>query len=139
MKFMIVFFRKYKEIIMFGIFGILTTLINVISFYIFHFYINYLLSNAIAWLISILFAYITNRMYVFNSTVSGLKNIIKEFNLFLISRLLSGVLDMALMFIFIDFLHWDNFSSKVLVNNFVVITNYLFSKLLVFNLRGNDN
>ncbi|MBS5912939.1 GtrA family protein [Paenibacillus macerans] len=139
MKFMIVFFRKYKEIIMFGIFGILTTLINVISFYIFHFYINYLLSNAIAWLISILFAYITNRMYVFNSTVSGLKNIIKEFNLFLISRLLSGVLDMALMFIFIDFLHWDNFSSKVLVNIFVVITNYLFSKLLVFNLRGNDN
>lgn len=136
---MIVFFRKYKEIIMFGIFGILTTLINVISFYIFHFYINYLLSNAIAWLISILFAYITNRMYVFNSTVSGLKNIIKEFNLFLISRLLSGVLDMALMFIFIDFLHWDNFSSKVLVNIFVVITNYLFSKLLVFNLRGNDN
>ncbi|WP_413773849.1 GtrA family protein [Paenibacillus macerans] len=124
---------------MFGIFGILTTLINVISFYIFHFYINYLLSNAIAWLISILFAYITNRMYVFNSTVSGLKNIIKEFNLFLISRLLSGVLDMALMFIFIDFLHWDNFSSKVLVNIFVVITNYLFSKLLVFNLRGNDN
>lgn len=139
MKFMIVFFRKYKEIIMFGIFGILTTLINVISFYIFHFYINYLLSNAIAWLISILFAYITNRMYVFNSTVSGLKNIIKEFNLFLISRLLSGVLDMALMFIFIDFLHWDNFSSKVLVNIFVVITNYLFSKLLVFNLRRNDN
>lgn len=139
MKFMIVFFRKYKEIIMFGIFGILTTLINVISFYIFHFYINYLLSNAIAWLISIIFAYITNRMYVFNSRVSGLKNIIKEFNLFLISRLLSGVLDMALMFIFIDFLHWDNFSSKVLVNIFVVITNYLFSKLLVFNLRGNDN
>ena len=61
---------KYKEIIMYLIFGTLTTAVNIVVYYLFSniIYMSYLFSNAVAWFLSVLFAYITNRKYVFNSS-----------------------------------------------------------------------
>ena len=60
---------KYKEIIMYLIFGTLTTAVNIVVYYLFSniIHINYLFSNAVAWFLSVLFAYVTNRKYVFDS------------------------------------------------------------------------
>ncbi|MFB6475868.1 GtrA family protein [Paenibacillus glucanolyticus] len=119
---------------MYLIIGVLTTIINIATYYMLHLYIDYLISNALAWIVSVLFAYVSNRLYVFKSNAS----VTREFTFFIISRLLSGVLDMALMFVFIDFFNSDNFTSKVIINLVVIMFNYIFSKLIVFNMRRND-
>lgn len=125
-------FIKYKEIILYLVFGVLTTVVNIVSFY-FCFNllkINWEISNIIAWISSVLFAYITNKLYVFSK--SG-KNIIQEILSFFGVRLLSFVMDMLMMYLLIDVFQIDNLISKIIVNVFVIIINYIFSKFLVFN------
>ena len=70
-----------KEIILYVIFGVLTTIVNLIAYYLFSniININYLISNAIAWIISVVFAYITNKFFVFNSSYINKDVIIEEF------------------------------------------------------------
>lgn len=120
------------------IFGCLTTIVNIIVYYILNLYVDYMVSNAIAWIVSVLFAYVTNKIYVFKSGEYALSNIVKEFVLFVTGRVITGVLDMILMFTLINFFYFDGFISKIVVNVVVIILNYVFSKLLVFNMRGND-
>lgn len=124
-------YKKYKEIINYGIFGVLTTLVNIFSYYICAkvFGIQYLVSNVIAIILSILFAYITNRLFVFESKN---KNIIKELLLFFYYRLLSSVIDIAIMFIFVSVLHFNDMIIKIVSNIVVILLNYVFSKLFIF-------
>ena len=88
---------KKNEIILYLIFGILTTIVNIISYLFITDILNihYLISNIIAWFLSVLFAYITNRIWVFKSKN---ENILKEFGLFISGRIFSGVLDTTLMY-----------------------------------------
>lgn len=89
---------------------------------------NYLFSNAVAWFLSGLFAYITNRKYVFNSSSA---EIFKEALSFFSSRLVTGLLDMFFMCFFVNFNLYDVL-FKIVVNVIVVILNYILSKLIVF-------
>ena len=120
-----------KELFWYVVFGILTTLVNIIVYLFFAkvLNVNYIYSNIIAWILSVLFAYITNRIWVFESLS---KNIIKEISLFFGGRLFSGVLDTALMFVFIDLLMLGDLFSKIIIQIIVVIINYLLSKFIVF-------
>lgn len=120
-----------KEMIAYIIFGILTTVVNIVVYILFERYlgVNYVVSNIIAWFLSVLFAYITNRIWVFESKN---ENIIKEIVLFFGGRLFSGVIDTALMVLFIEVLLLGDFVSKVIVQVIVVILNYVISKLIVF-------
>lgn len=90
---------------------------------------NYLISNIIAWFFSVLFAYITNRIWVFESKSP---EILKEMSLFFGGRIFSGVVDTVLMYLFIDVLVIGDFISKIVVQVIVIILNYIFSKLIVF-------
>ena len=112
-------------------FGTLTFFVNVIVYFLFEnvFGINYIISNIIAWFFSVLFAYITNRIWVFESKSA---NIIKEMSLFFGGRIFSGVVDTGLMYLFIDILTIGDLISKIVVQVIVVILNYVFSKLIVF-------
>ncbi len=120
-----------KEIVSYIFFGILTTAINFVSYFIFKdcVGINYLISNIIAWFLSVLFAYITNRIWVFESKDY---NILKEILLFYGGRIFSGAIDTALMYIFIDILTTGDFFAKIVVQIIVIILNYVFSKFIVF-------
>ena len=91
--------------------------------------INYLISNIIAWFVSVLFAYITNRIWVFESKDD---NIIKEALLFYGGRIFSGAIDTALMYVFISILMTGDLFAKIVVQVVVTILNYVFSKFLVF-------
>lgn len=126
--------KKYKEIISYLIFGVLTTIINISVFYISNdcLNINYLISNIIAWILSVLFAYITNRKYVFNSTNNSKKDIAKEISSFFGARLTTGFLDMAFMYMTINFNLLSNLIAKIIANVFVIIANYVLSKFIVF-------
>ena len=122
---------KYKEIIMYLVFGVLTTVVNIVVYFLSAelLQINYLISNALAWFLSVLFAYITNRKYVFESNS---QNILKEAVSFFSSRLATGILDMVLMWLFVYFNVVNDVIAKVIVNVIVVVLNYVLSKLVVF-------
>ena len=122
---------KYKEIIMYLVFGVLTTVVNIVVYFLSAelLLINYLISNALAWFLSVLFAYITNRKYVFESSS---QNILKEAVSFFSSRLATGILDMVLMWLFVYFNVVNDVIAKVIVNVIVVVLNYVLSKLVVF-------
>ena len=120
-----------RELILYVVFGAFTFFVNLISYFFFAnmLGINYLISNAIAWFLSVLFAYITNRIWVFESKSP---NILKEMSLFFGGRIFSGVVDMLLVYTFIDLLVLDSSISKIIVQLIVIILNYIFSKLIVF-------
>ena len=93
---------------------------------------QYLVSTAIAWVLSVLFAYFTNRVWVFQSTASGTKAILREIGSFFGCRLLSGAIDMGIMFLCVSVLGLPDKLIKILANVVVIILNYLFSKLFIF-------
>lgn len=123
--------QKNKEIIMYLVFGVLTTVVNIVVYYIFSnlLHMNYLFSNAMAWFLYVLFAYVTNRKYVFDSKNN---QIIKEAISFFGSRLATGIMDMMLMWFLVNFNIVNDVVAKVVVNVIVVILNYILSKLVVF-------
>lgn len=126
--------QKNKEILNYLIFGILTTLVNIASFYLFDriFGWQYLWANAISIIVSILFAYVTNKLYVFNSQTDTFQKIFFEFISFVSFRLLSGAIDMISMWLLIDIIRVDTIRAKLLTQFVVVVLNYIFSKFFVF-------
>lgn len=132
--------KKNKEIVMYLIFGVLTTVVNIVVYYLCNdvMHMHYLIANAIAWLVSVLFAYVTNRKYVFESCDASW---IAECLKFMTSRVSTGVIDMIVMFVLVNLFAFSSMISKVLSNVLVIVLNYLFSKLFVFkkvNEDGND-
>ena len=132
-------YLKYKEIINYLFFGVLTTIVSLATYYLLVLTIlnpeNALqlqIANIISWIAAVTFAYITNRKYVFNSKD---KNIIKEMTKFYSSRITTLILDMAFMFIFVTKLNFSDKIIKLIVQVIITILNYILSKLLVFKKR----
>lgn len=128
--------KRNREIISYLIIGVLTTIVSLISYYLLTITIlspnnplELTIANIISWIISVLFAYITNRKYVFQSKD---KNILKEAAKFTLSRVTTLIIDILLMFIFVSILHFNDKIIKLLVQIIIIILNYIFSKLLVF-------
>ncbi|NLZ35009.1 MAG: GtrA family protein [Clostridiales bacterium] len=128
-----------KNIFSYIIFGIFTTIVNVVSFFCLELIgIDYKTSTIIAWVLSVIFAYITNKKYVFKSTTKSVKETTLEFSNFTLGRILSLLIDLLCMFIFIDVLNISNITSKIATNVLVVVINYFISKLFVFKKTSND-
>ena len=131
-------YLKYKEIINYLIFGVLTTVVSVVTYVLFANLlfsektdITVQISNVLSWVCAVIFAYITNRKYVFNSSSQGKEKYKEVFNFFL-ARFSSLVIDMTLMFVLFSLMHIDDTISKIIVQFVIVIVNYLFSKFFVF-------
>ncbi len=122
-----------REVILYLIFGVLTTLVDTIVFYISNYTLNihYVISTCIAWVFAVLFAYVTNKLFVF-SAIKNKNNIFKEIFYFFSLRLASLLLSIFFMVIMVDIMNMNEFLSKILVNVFVVIANYFFSKIFIF-------
>lgn len=127
-------FNKYKEVILYLFFGVLTTVVSFATYYFCSdvLQMHYLVSNVISWIFAVAFAYITNRIWVFESKSNGFKEILKEMVTFVNCRLLSGVIDMATMFILVDLISINDLYAKLFTQVIVVILNYVFSKLIIF-------
>ena len=129
-------YNKIKEILWYGFFGVLTTLVNIISFYLLDKTgMNVYLNNFIAWFLSVLFAFVTNKLFVFNSKSLDKKVIIKEVVSFFFFRILSLGIDMAGMYICISMMNMNRMISKVLMNVIVIVANYIFSKIFIFKKK----
>lgn len=127
--------KKYKGIILYGVFGILTTLINIIIFKVFRdfFGTSIAIANLIAWFFAVLFAYLTNREWVFSSSN---KNKFLEACNFYIARIATLIIETIILYFLIQMLGVDELISKVLSNVVVIILNYIFSKLFVFKQKS---
>lgn len=128
-------YLKHKEKILYLFFGGLTTLITLITYYILtHTLLNpninleLQITNIISWLLGFLFAFITNRKYVFSSN-NKIKN---DFIKFFISRIFTLLLDMLIMFIFVTLLRFNDLIIKIISQIIIIITNYVLSKVFVF-------
>lgn len=129
-------YLKYKEIINYLIFGVLTTVVSLVTYYVLvatilnpENPIQIQIANIISWITCVTFAYITNKKYVFNSKD---KNILKEITKFYSSRLTTLFIDMLLMYIFVTKLQYNDKIIKLIVQIIIIILNYILSKLLVF-------
>lgn len=131
MKKVISLYKKYEEIINYLIVGGMTTLVSIGVYALFTkcFHINYMIANVISWIISVLFAYITNRIFVFKSKS---ENIVLEIYQFFKYRIFSFLIEIFLMYVFVELINIDDMISKVIVQIIVIILNYVFSKLFVF-------
>ena len=125
------FIKFDRELVLYVLFGAFTFFVNIAVYFLFEdvLGVNYLISNIVAWFFSVLFAYITNRIWVFESKSP---NILKEMALFFGGRIFSGVVDTALMYLFIDVMMIGDTISKIVVQIIVIVLNYIFSKLIVF-------
>lgn len=133
-------YLKYKEIINYLFFGGCTTVVNFISYYIPAriFGVDEIISNVIAWCVSVLFAYITNKLFVFSSKTESLSHTIKEMFSFIFARLFTGVLcDISLFALMIYVLHINDIVSKITTQVIVVVLNYVLSKLVIFKKNNN--
>lgn len=123
-------YTKYREIINYLIFGVLTTVVNITTFYLLtKMSVEWELSNMIAWITSVMFAYVTNKLYVFQSKK---QRIISEMITFVSFRIVSLGIDMLWMYAFITLWNINELFSKIVVNIIVVIVNYVFSKVFIF-------
>ena len=130
-------YHKYQEFVAYVLCGCGTTLINIVVYWLAADVLGifYLVANFFAWVFSVLFAYVTNRKWVFKSKKKGAAAIFREFVLFVSGRLLSLVGDMVIMFICVSLLGIAGLVAKIFSNVFVVIFNYLFSKLVTFRKK----
>lgn len=126
--------QKYKDLIPYMFFGVCTTLVNVIVYWIFaHLLkVSVMPSTLIAWFLAVVFAYVTNRKWVFDSQAQGYKEIIREIISFFACRIATGIVDWACMFIFVDLLHLNDVIIKFIANIVVIVLNYLASKIIIF-------
>ncbi len=123
-----------KEVIFYGLFGILTTVINIGIFYLLSNFIHLEenLSNNIAIITAVLFAYFTNRKLVFNSTASNFREKLAEFGKFILGRLFTMVIESAGFFLLFNVLHIQELISKTTITVIVIILNFFISKFFAF-------
>ena len=134
------FYLKYKEQILYLVFGVIVTLVNWVIYAVFVAVVDVgiTLSNAVAWFAAVITAFVTNKMYVFENKATGKLDIIKEAVMFLLSRISTGIFEIiaptVLVFIGLDGMLFgiDAFYAKLIVSIIVVILNYILSKKLVF-------
>lgn len=132
-------YNKYSEILWYGFFGVLTTLINIISFALLDKTgLNVYFSNFLAWFFSVIFAFVTNKLFVFNSKDFTFKVFFKELVSFFFFRIVSLGIDMAGMYVCLEAIKLNKLISKIIVNVIVIIANYVFSKLFIFKKKSSE-
>ena len=122
-----------REAVLYFIFGVMTTLVDWVSYAVFWAMgMDYRVSTALSWAAAVLFAFVTNKFFVFRSFNMKPGYLWKEFVSFVACRVTTGVLTMIGMIIMVDFLHWNEFVGKFMVSAMSLVLNYVFSKLFIF-------
>lgn len=130
-------YQKYRELILYVFFGGLTTVVNFVSYAVFAkmLGVDEITSTVIAFVLSVIFAYLTNRKWVFQSRASGWRAIGYEVATFFGGRIFSGLLDVLIMYVFVTRLGFYDLLIKILSNILVIILNFIISKLIVFRKK----
>ncbi len=126
--------KKYKSFIAYAVFGVFTTVVNIVTYNICYSTIGMsnTLSNIFAWILAVTFAYLTNKAWVFESRSWAWEVLKREVPAFISCRIATGVMDIVIMYICVDIMQWHALLMKIMSNILVIILNYVFSKLIIF-------
>ena len=129
--------QENREIISYVFFGGCTTLINVLCFAVLYNHMSFgnVVSNVIAWVVAVIFAFYTNKFYVFESRETKPTQQLKEAISFFSCRILTLLVDVAIMTVAIDCLKWNALLWKILSNVIVIILNYIASRFWIFKRK----
>ncbi|WP_071848745.1 GtrA family protein [Alkalibacterium sp. 20] len=127
-------YYKFEEFIEYFLFGLVTSLISILSFYVLNEMIgwHYLIANVVAVTLSILFSYTVNKRYVFKTHTKTRKAFVKEFVLFVLFRSTGATLDMLGLFVLVSFFSLNPTLSKIGVGTVIASSNYFVSRKLIF-------
>lgn len=129
---------KYKEVINYLVFGVLSMIVNFASYYLFARVLNIdeVISSGLSWFCAVLFAYITNKLFVFDSKTNTAKEFLKEMISFFLARILSGILcDVGTFALMVKVFGINDMIAKVVTQVMVVIVNYILSKFFIFKKK----
>lgn len=128
------FYKKNKEMLLYLFFGFLSFIVSIATYGLFNavFHINELLANILSWIITVMFAFFTNRIWVFASPTDSLKGFIKQMAAFYQGRIVTLVIEEIILFVFITVLGMNSMLIKVIAQVVVIVLNYVISKLFIF-------
>ncbi len=131
------FIKKHFDLLAYLFFGVLTTAVNYLIYLPCYnlFGLSASVSNVIAWVAAVAFAFLTNKPFVFKSHDWSRKVMVPELAKFVGCRVGSGLLETAFLLVTVDWLSWNGNWMKLVTSVLVVILNYIGSKLLVFNRK----
>lgn len=124
--------KKYKEFLLYMVFGLVTTVVSIVSFAFFEYLkIDALVANVLSWILAVLVAFITNTLWVFESDLKT--DVLKKAFKFYAARIFSLLVEELLLLVFITLLHFDSLLIKCIAQIVVIVLNYVISKLYVFS------
>lgn len=128
------FYKAHKEVLLYLFFGGLTTVISILTYALFTitFQIDELIANIFSWIASVLFAFITNRIWVFESEVNTHFDFLKQLFKFYSGRIATLLVEELILWVFITKLDFNGMVVKIMAQIIIVILNYIISKLFVF-------
>lgn len=128
------FYKKNKEVLLYLFFGGLAFIVSIATYAFFNVTlgINELIANVISWVITVAFAFFTNRIWVFNSPTNGVKEFISQLISFFGGRIVTLIIEEAILLTFITWLGFPSMIIKVIAQVVVIVLNYVISKLVVF-------
>lgn len=137
MKLIIKLLKKYKSFIAYAVFGVFTTVVNIVTYDLCYYKagMSNTLSNILAWILAVTFAYLTNKVWVFGSNSWMWATLRKEVAAFISCRLATGIMDLIIMYVCVDVIGWHAMMMKIISNILVIILNYVFSKLVIFKKK----
>lgn len=129
--------KKYRSLILYVVFGAGTTLVNIVVYGAATRFLamDEMWANVLAWFLSVLFAYVTNRTWVFDSKAKGFGALIKEAGSFFAARIATGLMDQGIMYLCVKVLLLPDLPVKIASNVIVIILNYVLSKWVVFRKK----
>lgn len=134
-------YYKHMQMVNYVFFGGLTTLVNFVTYFVALKVLNIpnVPSNLIAWLVSVLFAFVVNKLYVFRSMSLEMKVILFELFSFVSVRLLTGALETVIMYVGVDVMNYNELVLKMIANVIVLLTNYFGSILIIFRRKNEES
>lgn len=145
------FYIKNKSVLLYLFFGGLTTLVSILTFWLAELFIRsdfnvfifgsmystkVVLSNAISWICAVLFAFFTNRIWVFNSPTDSWTGFFKQMAAFFGGRFATFLLETVMLVVFVSILNFNEMLMKIIAQLVVLVSNYVISKLIVFRKRS---
>ena len=132
------FYKKHKEALLYLFFGGLTTVISIAVFWLFRypFGLNELVANVISWLAAVLFAFLTNRVWVFRAPTKTTGEFLRQMASFYGGRVVTLLIEEAMLAVFITWLGFSDMPVKITAQIVVIVLNYFISKLFIFKKKN---
>lgn len=125
--------EKGKKLVYYGISGIITTIISIVTFKLFLAVLkmHYVLAFSMSWLLAVTFAYLSTRIKVYNSNAKGVKETSFEYVRFIIGRVITYIVNLVLLMAAVEWFNFDEFVSNVVITIVVIILNYFIGDFMI--------